>query len=171
MIQDLIYVVDKETDFAEAHNMLAMARLAGRRRPFRDRVDKDRDPTQSTQRAVSSQPGADRSRGKEVGRCTALLERLKDSSIPQIAQTARKSLADLPTLKKYGVLPQTCRRRRHNGGRTRAGPNERPRLRKDDAFRPGRSSLRPSPRSDRRKVQFVRGKLTKVDCSRVRWRF
>ena len=29
MIQDLVYVVDKEPDFAEAHNMLALARLQG----------------------------------------------------------------------------------------------------------------------------------------------
>ena len=29
MIQDLVFVVDKEPDFAEAHNMLAMARLQG----------------------------------------------------------------------------------------------------------------------------------------------
>ena len=29
MIQDLIFVVDKETDFAEAHSMLAIARLQG----------------------------------------------------------------------------------------------------------------------------------------------
>ena len=67
MIQDLVFVVDKEPDFAEAHNMLALARLAGRRRSFRHRGDQGGDPAQSAQRAVSSEPGADRSCGKEVG--------------------------------------------------------------------------------------------------------
>ena len=44
--------------------------------------------------------------GKKWDDATPLLERLKDSSNPQIAKTARKNLDDLPTLKKYGVLPQ-----------------------------------------------------------------
>ena len=44
--------------------------------------------------------------GKKWDDATTLLERLKNSLNPEIAQAARKSLADLPTLKKYGVLPQ-----------------------------------------------------------------
>ena len=68
MIQDLVFVVDKEPDFAEAHHMLAMARLQGGGVHSATGVDQGRDPAQSAQRAVSAQPGADRSRRKEVGR-------------------------------------------------------------------------------------------------------
>ncbi len=49
MIQDLLVVLDWEPDFAEAHNMLAMARLAGRRCPFRDGRDTSGDPAQPAQ--------------------------------------------------------------------------------------------------------------------------
>ena len=106
MIQDLIFVVDKEPDLAEAHNMLAVARLQG---------GGVHAATDSIKVAIQLSPRSEQYllnlaqidlAGKKWDEATPLLERLKDSSNPQIAQTARKSLEDLPTLKKYGVLPQ-----------------------------------------------------------------
>ena len=106
MIQDLVFVVDKEPDFAEAHNMLALARLQG---------GGVHSAAESIKVAIQLSPRSEQYllnlaqidlAGKKWDDATALLERLKDSSDPQIAQTARKNLDDLPTLKKYGVLPE-----------------------------------------------------------------
>jgi hypothetical protein len=44
--------------------------------------------------------------GKNWDAATAMLERLKNSSDPQIAKSASEQLEGLPTLRKYGVLPQ-----------------------------------------------------------------
>src|SRR5438128_8395673 len=43
---------------------------------------------------------------KQWDDAAALLENLKTSQNPQVAQAAKKNLENLPTLKKYGVLPQ-----------------------------------------------------------------
>ena len=106
MIQDLVFVVDKQPDWAEAHNMLALARLQG---------GGVHSATESIKVAIQLSPRSQQYllnlaqidlAGKQWADATSLLERLKNSSNPQIAQTAQKSLEDLPTLKKYGVLPQ-----------------------------------------------------------------
>ena len=119
MIQDLVFVVDKEPDIAEAHNMLALARLQG---------GGVHSATESIKVAIQLSPRNEQYllnlaqidlAGKKWDDATALLERLKDSSNPQIAQASRKSLEDLPTLKKYGVLPRGPARRRRRPARQR----------------------------------------------------
>ncbi len=158
MIQDLVYVVDKEPDFAEAHNMLALARLQG---------GGVHSATESIKVAIQLSPRNEQYllnlaqidlAGKKWDDATALLTRLKDSSKPEIAQTARKSLADLPTLKKYGVLPQDSAT--PNGQATPA-----PAENDEDANSRKAEAIPAEPVPDRRKVQFVRGKLLKVDCT------
>ena len=161
MIQDLVYVVDKEPDFAEAHNMLALARLQG---------GGVHSATGSITIAIQLSPRNEQYllnlvqidlAGKKWDDATALLNRLQDSSNPQIAQTARKNLADLPTLKKYGVLPQDSA--------SQADPNAPPTAAESDEedANSGKTEAAPAePVPDRRKVQFVRGKLLKVDCTR-----
>ena len=160
MIQDLIFVVDKETDFAEAHSMLAIARLQG---------GGVHSATESIKVAIQLSPRSEQYlltlaqidlAGKKWDDATALLERLKDSSIPQISQTARKSLEDLPTLKKYGVLPQSA------SDKTAASPPETATSGDSEDDTSAQAQAPPAePAIDRRKVQFVRGKLTRVDCS------
>jgi tetratricopeptide (TPR) repeat protein len=159
MIQDLIFVVDKETDFAEAHHMLAVARLQG---------GGVHSATESIKVAIQLNPRSEQYllnlaqidlAGKKWDDASALLERLKDSSIPQISQTARKSLEDLPTLKKYGVLPEST------SGTPSSSPPQA--VSSGDSEDTSATTETPptEPTIDRRKVQFVRGKLAKVDCS------
>jgi tetratricopeptide (TPR) repeat protein len=158
MIQDLVFVVDKEPDFAEAHNMLALARLQG------GGVHSAADAIKV---AIQLSPRSEQYllhlaqidlAGKKWDDATPLLERLKDSSNPKIAQTARKNLDDLPTLKKYGVLPQP------NASQT--GPAVSSVPEHDEEPSSAQSEAPPAePVPDRRKVQFVRGRLIKVDCS------
>ena len=160
MIQDLIFVVDKETDFAEAHSMLAIARLQG---------GGVHSAMESIKLAIQLNPRSEQYlltlaqidlAGKKWDDATALLGRLKDSSIPQISQSARKSLEDLPTLKKYGVLPQ------NEPEKTLPGPPETVTSGDSEDATSGQAETPPTePAPDRRKVQFVRGKLIKVDCS------
>ena len=166
MIQDLVYVVDKEPDFAEAHNMLAMARLQG---------GGVHSAAGSIAIAIQLSPRNEQYllnlaqidlAGKKWDDATALLNRLQESSNPQIAQTAHKALADLPTLKKYGVLPQDSGSQ--GGGSQDGAGNPAPASAEDDAedTHAGNGETVPAePVPDRRKVQFVRGKLVSVDCT------
>ena len=171
MIQDLVLVVDKETDFAEAHNMLALARLQGG--GVHSATDSIRVAIQLSprnQQYLLNLAQIDLA-GKKWDDATSLLQRLKDSSDPKIAQTARKSLEDLPTLKKYGVLPSTSQNGSATPGdaaaQTAASPDkgEDQDNDKDDANSAAAEKRPSEPVLDRRKVQFVRGKLMKVDCS------
>ena len=106
MIQDLVAVVDWNPDFAEAHNMLAMGRLEGGGvHAATDSIKIAIQLSPRNQQYLLNLAQIDLA-GKKWDDATALLERLKNSPNPEIAQAARKSLEDLPTLKKYGVLPQ-----------------------------------------------------------------
>ena len=164
MIQDLVYVVDKEPDFAEAHNMLALARLQG---------GGVHSATESITVAIQLSPRSEQYllnlaqidlAGKKWDDATALLNRLQDSSNLQIAQTARKSLADLPTLRKYGVLPQD------STPPQKGSPSPAPTAAENDEeeTNSGKGEAVPAePVPDRRKVQFVRARLLKVDCTQA----
>lgn len=161
MIQDLVLVVDKEPDFAEAHNMLALARLQG---------GGVHSAAEAIKVAIQLSPRSEQYllnlaqidlAGKKWDDATPLLERLKDSSNPKIAQTARKNLEDLPTLRKYGVLPQ--KNESQTGPATAVSSVSEHDA--DDANSTQSEAAPAEPVPDRRKVQFVRGRLIKVDCS------
>jgi tetratricopeptide (TPR) repeat protein len=169
MIQDLIAVLDWNPEFAEAHNMLAMARLQG---------GGIHSALESIRLAIQFSPRNEQYllnmaqidlAGKKWDDATTLLDRLKGSSNPQISQTASKSLEDLPTLKKYGVLPQpsassqlpqagstNSTQTASQSSSTEAGENVNP----DQS-----EAAPPEPALDRRKSQFFRGRLLSVDCS------
>jgi hypothetical protein len=161
MIQDLVFVVDKEPDLAEAHNMLAMARLQG---------GGVHSATEAIKVAIQLSPRSDQYllnlaqidlAGKKWDDATPLLERLKDNSNTKIAQAARKNLDDLPTLKKYGVLPEQKASRMDPAAAVSSVPEHDA----DDASSAQGEAAPAEPVPDRRKVQFVRGRLVKVDCS------
>jgi tetratricopeptide (TPR) repeat protein len=165
MIQDLVFVVDKEPDLAEAHNMLALARLQG---------GGVHSATEAIKVAIQLSPRNEQYvlnlaqidlAGKKWDDATPLLERLKDSSNPHIAQTARKNLEDLPTLKKYGVLPQLSQSQAGPANPVQTAPRTATDSDADDASSAQNEAVPSEPVPDRRKVQFVRGKLLKVDCS------
>jgi tetratricopeptide (TPR) repeat protein len=167
MIQDLIFVVDKEPDFAEAHNMLAVARLQG---------GGVHAAAESIKVAIQLNPRSEQYvlnlaqidlAAKKWDDATPLLERLKDSANPRIAQTARKNLSDLPTLRKYGILPADAASSPPNGPGTpaQAAPQSVSSQDSDDTNGGASDATPAEPAVDRRKVQYVRGKLMKVDCS------
>jgi tetratricopeptide (TPR) repeat protein len=162
MIQDLVVVVDKEPDFAEAHNMLAMARLQGGGVHSAAEAIKVAIPLSPRNEQYLLNLVQIDLAGKQWNDATPLLDRLKDSSDPHIAQVARKNLEDLPTLKKYGVLPQPSAAQAKPA---QTVPQTLPDSETEDASSAHNEATPAEPEVDRRKVQFVRGKLMRVDCT------
>ena len=169
MIQDLVAVVDWDPDFAEAHNMLALARLQG---------GGVHSATESIRVAIQLSPRNEQYvlnlaqidlAGKQWDDATVLLDRLKNSLNPEIAQVARKNLEDLPTLKKYGVLPQeSASSQPPQTALTVAGkpvPPTAARNAGENAESTQTEAAPPEPVPDKRKIQFLKGKLLSVDCS------
>ena len=171
MIQDLIAVVDWNPDFAEAHNMLAIARLQG---------GGVHSALESIRVAIQLSPRNEQYllnlaqinlAGKKWDDATALLDRLKDSSNLQIAQAARKHLEDLPTLKKYGVLPQpsTSAQPPQSASTTSAKTDAQSTAAEteENASSDQNQAITKEPVPDKRKVQYLRGRLISVDCSQT----
>jgi tetratricopeptide (TPR) repeat protein len=156
MMQDLRAVIDSNPDFAEAYNMLAMARLEGG--GIHSAMDAIRPAIQLDPRSETYLLNLAKIEmaGKKWDDVTGLLERLKGSQNPQIAHAARKDLEDLPALKKYGVPPQS----------DAPGPTVVSSTRDDEESAPEPSpALVADSKPDKRPVKFVKGTLTSVDCS------
>jgi tetratricopeptide (TPR) repeat protein len=169
MVQDLLAVLDLSPDFAEAYNMLAMARLQGGGvHAARDaiRVAIQLSPRNEQYLLNSAQIEL---AGKQWDDATALLNRLKGSLNPQIAQAAQKSLNDLPTLKKYGVLPQenpSAQPAAASSVPAKAAPATSASGSEDETTS-DQTAVPAEPQIDKRKVQYLRGKLLRVDCSQA----
>jgi tetratricopeptide (TPR) repeat protein len=167
MIQDLVAVVDWNPDFAEAHNMLAMGRLEGGGvHAATDSIRVAIQLSPRNQQYLLNLAQIDLA-GKKWDDATALLVSLKNSLNPQIAQAARKSLADLPTLKKYGVLPQPDESSRPSAASSIAKtlPQSSAVKEDEDSSSDQNATTATEPLPDKRKVLFLRRKLTSVDCS------
>ena len=83
---------------------------------------------------------------------------MKTSENPQIAHTAQKNLGDLPTLKKYGLLPQSQA--------TQADSSQEDSDSSDD--HPQKPA--PEAQTDKRPVQFLKGKACQAWIARNRLR-
>ena len=166
MIQDLRAVLDWDPDFAEAYNLLAMARLEGG--GIRSALEAIKTATQLSPRNQTYLLNMARvyMAAKQWDDAAALLENLKTSQNSQIAQAAKKNLENLPTLKKYGVLPQP------EATSAPPKPPDAPKHSKQETADTGEEpssehELRGPAASqiDKRKVQFLKGKLVSVDCA------
>jgi tetratricopeptide (TPR) repeat protein len=157
MMLNLRSVLDWNPDFAEAYNMLAMAQLEGGGLHA---------ASDTMHAAIQLNPRSQTYllnlahifiAQKKWDEATALLDRLKDSEDSQVATTARGDLADLPTLRKYGILPQR-----------KVAPTLKPSGDANSGEATAEEHTAPAPAEiapDRRKVQFLQGKLMNVDCS------
>jgi tetratricopeptide (TPR) repeat protein len=164
MIQDLRAVIDWDPEFAEAYRLLALARLEG---------GGVNSALASIRQAIPLSPRnqtylLDLARiymeGKKWDEATALLEQLKHSPDPQIAQAARKNLDTLPIWQKYGVSPeqqaagQAAEAQEAKADTLNATPQE------EHGSERGDSTPAELP-PDTRKVQFLKGRVLSVDCS------
>ncbi len=155
LMQDLQIVLDWDPDFAEAYNMLAMARLEG---------GGIHSAMTAMQAAIQLNPRSETYllnlatidiAAKNWDAATALLEHLKTSVDPQIAHAAQKDLADLPTLRKYGLLPQPD----SPSAQTDTATGDSDGKKDHPPVTPTESQ------PDKRPMQFLKGKLVSVDCS------
>lgn len=161
LLQDMRLVVDWDPDFAEAYNMLAMARVEG------GGVNSAKE---AIRMAVSLSPRNQRYQlnmariemaGKDWDAATSLLQRLQASRDPQIAQAARQDLGALPTLKKYGIMPYEERESQEQqapSAETRASA-------KNKEETSGGEEPAASAPPDTRKSKYLKGRLLRVDCS------
>jgi Flp pilus assembly protein TadD len=169
MMQDLRTVLDWYPEFAEAYSMLGMARVEG---------GVINSAMESMRAAMLLSPRNQQYvlnmaqiylAGKKWDAATELLERLKSDPNPQIARAAAKNLADLPTLKKYGMPPQqTVEHPEKVAPAPPAQPKpEKPRAQEQEP-ESGEEPVRPAePQPDRRKMQFAKGKLVSIDCAQA----
>jgi hypothetical protein len=104
---------------------------------------------------------------KQWEAATALLERLKTSQNRQIAHFAKKDLADLPTIKKYGILPQED----NASASSTTSPPEHPQANSQADESADEATSASSPKApaeappDKRPLKFLKGSLVRVDCS------
>jgi tetratricopeptide (TPR) repeat protein len=161
MIQDLRVVLDWSPDLAQAYNMLAMARLEG---------GGVNSALESMRAAIALSPRNSEyllglaqiyMAGKKWDDATALLERLKNSPNVKIAQQARQNLQDLPTIKKYGMPSQ------QNAPETKVTYAQSDDKADEQGNESSAVAVTPAPasRPDTRKVQFLKGRLVRVDCA------
>ena len=160
MMQDLRAVIDANPEFAEAYNMLAVAQLQG---------GGTNAALTSIRSAIELNP-RDQGyllnlahidlAGKRWDAGTALLERLQDSSDSQVASAARKDLSDLPTLKKYGILPQSAAESNSSPAAVSSASED------SESAEPASAEPTEAP-PDMRKPQSLKGKLLSVDCSQA----
>jgi hypothetical protein len=185
-------VLDWDPEFVQARGMLAMAQLEG------GGVHAAMDSMRATiQLAPRNQTYLlDMAQIYMAGRswdaATALLERLKTSSDPEIAKSATEQLEGLPMLKKYGVLPQAQTNPQAGGpmsasasppsSSSAASSTPSSSTAKTTAPRPTTQPENPQsdeasvdhpdqppapPQPDKRPIQFMKGKIVSVDCSQA----
>ena len=156
MMIDMRETIDWYPDFAEAYNMLAMARIEG---------GGAASALEAIKQAIALSPrneqyvfnlGQIQEAGKKWDAAQEIFERLKSSSNPQIAAAAHKQLEELPVVRKYGISPSAPKRS------TSSSPFDE--LDQEAQKRAQQQEHDPTV-PDKRPTQFAKGVLVSVDCS------
>ena len=155
MMIDLKATLDWYPDFAEAYNMLAMARVEG---------GGTASALESIKEAIRLSPrneqyvfnlGQINEAAKKWDAARSLFERLQSSGNPQVAAAARKELEQLATVQKYGIAPNAPKRVEQSSPFDEL---------EQEAQR--RAQAQPEETEpDKRPTQFAKGTLLSVDCS------
>ncbi len=156
MMQDLRAVLDWYPEFAEAYNMLGMARVEGG--GINSALEAQRLAISLSPRNLEYQfnLGQIYVAGKKWDQARDLFTRLKTGSDPRVATAAKLQLDDLASLQKYGIRPQRA-------GETRAP--EGASGDDDDEAAPAPKPAPPKPGSTG-PVQHLKGKLVASDCAK-----
>jgi tetratricopeptide (TPR) repeat protein len=164
--QGLKTVIDWNPELAEAYHLLGLAELEG---------GGTHAATDTMRTAIQLSPRNESYvldlatiyvAGKKWDQAQAILERLKDSADPQIATSAGKKLKDLPFLKKYGIEPQ---RAEETAKKEQTKTAE---AKQADTEGAGTESQNEEPEAkprtpDKRRVQYLKGRIVSVDCSQA----
>jgi tetratricopeptide (TPR) repeat protein len=159
MMQDLRAVLEWHPEFADAYDLLAMARMEGGG-PVA--------AMQAERAAMQLSPRNQRyvyhlaeiyESDKKWAAARALLERLESSSNAQVAAEARERLARLSTEQKYGVSEKEDSAKKLS---TQGSPFD---VLEQDAAKRAAESSQPGGTADKRPAKFLQGRLVGVDCS------
>ena len=165
MMLDLRSVLEWYPELADAYDLLALARNAG---------GGPAAALQAERAAIALSPRDERyvyhlaqiyvaSKKWEVA--NVLLDRLKASSNPQIAASARDLIEQAGTERKYGIPTNVG-----TGTQSKLAPQKSPFdvLEEDAAKRAAAENSAPSDSpGDKRPMKFLRGRLAAVDCSQA----
>jgi tetratricopeptide (TPR) repeat protein len=164
MMESLHIVISEFPNFAQAYNMLGWARLAG---------GGPNSAVESLKLAVQLDPRNEQYQlllaeayfaAKKFNDATAILDRLKLSQDPPIAEAASKDLSDLPFIEKYGVPPEEAAKQTASSASKDSSDGEN-----DDDSEEQQAPAKPAisvPTIDKRAVKFLKGLLLSVDCSK-----
>jgi tetratricopeptide (TPR) repeat protein len=164
MMQDLRAVIDWYPEFAEAFNMLGMARVEGG--GINSALEAQRMAISLSPRNLEYQfnLGQIYVAGKKWDQARDLFTRLKTASDPRVAGAAKKQLDDLASLQKYGIRPQRAGETRAPEGAASSpaavsssgDDDEEDTLPKPAPPKPGTAGP----------VQHLKGKLVASDCAK-----
>lgn len=156
MMTDLKVTLDWYPEFAEAYNMLAMARLEG---------GGANSAMDAIRGAIALSPrneqyvfnlGQIYVAQKKWDAAQAIFQRLTASSNPKIAAAARTQLDEFATVKKYGVSPNPAKRTFQRSPFDELAQEAEKRAKEQQQTAP-----------DTRPTQYLRGRLVSVDCSQA----
>ena len=163
MMQDLRSVLDWYPEFAEAYNMLGMARVEGG--GINSAVESQRMAISLSPRNLEYQfnLGQIYVAGKKWDQARDLFTRLKSAPDPHVAVAAKHQLDDLAALQKYGIRPQHAGETAAPAGAASAAAAVSSSGDDDDETPPKPAPPKPGTTGP---VQHLRGKLVASDCSK-----
>jgi tetratricopeptide (TPR) repeat protein len=159
MMQDLRSVLEWYPEFAEAYDMMAVARMEGGGPVAAMQAERAAMQLSPRNQQYAYHLAEIYIADKKWEAARALLDRLKASNNPQIAAVARERLAQLSSEQKYGSAA--------TAGSTKKLPTQSSPfdvLEQDAAKRAAAQSAQ-SATSDKRPAKFFQGRLVGIDCS------
>lgn len=156
MFQEMRAVIDWNPEFAEAYDMLAMARLDGG--GINSAIDAIKDAVRLAPRNQTYvlHMAEIYMAAKKWDQASAMLEQLNASDDATIAQKAATDLHNLPYLKKYGILPADQAEAEKRAVYSQDS---------DEDTGPDEPAAPVKPKIDTRPIKFIKGTLLSVDCS------
>jgi Flp pilus assembly protein TadD len=172
MMQDLRAVLDWYPEFAEAYNMLAMARVEG---------GGPNSALEAIRAAMQLSPrneqyvynlGVIYASAKNWDAARAIFEHLKAGGNPELASAASNQLNEMKVTQKYGISPQQPVSTAQPSARSSGTPSSATRTtgKQDAEPEATEGAQKPTPAGPAPAtgpIQFVKGKLVSVDCSQA----
>ena len=164
MMQDLRAVTDWYPELADAYNMLGMARVEGG--GVNSALEAQRQAIALSPRNLEYQfnLGQIYVAGKKWDQAREVFTRLKTGPDPRAATAARQQLDDLATLQKYGIRPQkpgeTATPQGAASAPSSSGGSD------DDETEDTKPKPAPVKPGTTGAVQFLKGKIVSVECSK-----
>ena len=165
MMQDLRSVLDWYPEFAEAYNMLGMARVEGG--GINSALEAQRLAISLSPRNLEYQfnLGQIYVAAKKWDPARDIFTRLKASGDPRVAPAAKRQLDDLAALQKYGIRPQRAGEAQTPDGAASAPAAVSSSGSDDDEDTPPKPA--PPKPGTTGPVQHLKGKLVVSDCSKT----